>query len=68
MWFNIGDVVRLKSGGPRMTIQDIGDPSASGPKRGVTCTWFVDSDLRTGTFQPEALEYPRDPGSAFAIA
>jgi uncharacterized protein YodC (DUF2158 family) len=36
MDLKIGDVVRLKSGGPKMTIAEIGD---SDDKR-VKCIWF----------------------------
>lgn len=37
-----GDVVQLKSGGPIMTVSDIGDYSHTGlgPKEGAKCTWF----------------------------
>jgi len=40
--FNKGDVVVLKSGGPKMTVSDVGDYSgmAMGPKEGVKCIWF----------------------------
>lgn len=64
MTFNIGDVVRLKSGGPRMTIQDINDHATAGARRGVQCVWFVGTELKSGTFQSEALEYPRTPAVA----
>jgi len=36
----IGDVVILKSGGPAMTVQNIGDYSPMGPKPGLSCVWF----------------------------
>lgn len=40
--FQKGDVVQLKSGGPRMTVSDVGDYSGfgMGPKDGVKCVWF----------------------------
>ncbi|WP_350568249.1 DUF2158 domain-containing protein [Pseudomonas sp. H26/SER47-MNA-CIBAN-0231] len=45
-----GQVVRLKSGGPRMTIEQIGDFSAggfgNGPKNGAKCSWFDASGKR----------------------
>lgn len=45
---NPGDVVRLKSGSPSMTVE-----RTSG--RLVECAWFVDGQLRTGTFDADAL-------------
>ena len=39
--FNKGDQVQLKSGGPIMTIQEIGDFSMNdGIKDGAKCIWF----------------------------
>lgn len=38
-----GDVVVLKSGGPDMTVDEIGDYSQGmgmGPTNGVHCVWF----------------------------
>jgi uncharacterized protein YodC (DUF2158 family) len=47
-----GDIVRLKSGGPDMTLQR---ESAERPGRWI-CTWFVnDEDLREGYFDLETL-------------
>lgn len=39
--FEKGDVVQLKSGGPQMTVADMGDYGPVGPKNGVKCVWFV---------------------------
>jgi len=48
--FIVGTVVRLKSGGPAMTIASI---STSG----VLCVWFdKNSEAKTGNFPPETLE------------
>lgn len=43
MEFQKGDVVQLKSGGPKMTVSDTGNYSGwgMGPKQGVKCVWFV---------------------------
>lgn len=50
--FKVGDVVRLKSGGPRMTIVSL--------KAGMTsdhrCSWFEGAQPKDGHFPPEALE------------
>jgi uncharacterized protein YodC (DUF2158 family) len=37
-----GDVVVLKSGGPRMTVQNVGEskPGVTGPFTWVHCIWF----------------------------
>ncbi len=68
--FKIGDVVQLKSGGPKMTVQRImgSDNSNIGLKAGdeflkmrgfkdgdVICNWFETSSLRDGTFKMESL-------------
>lgn len=50
--FIVGDVVRLKSGGPRMTIYSI-------EGIGIICQWFItikgNQVLSNGMFQPEQL-------------
>jgi len=67
---NTGDIVQLKSGGPKMTIQRIigSDKSNIGLKaadeylkmRGfaegdVICQWFESNTLRDGTFKTSSL-------------
>lgn len=69
--FNTGDIVQLKSGGPKMTIQRIiGDYQEndglkradnliklSGYKNGdLICQWFNDNKLETGTFNAEMIQ------------
>jgi uncharacterized protein YodC (DUF2158 family) len=49
-----GMVVRLKSGGPAMTVRAITDTQAY-------CEWFSDIDRRLGTFDFSSLEEVRDP-------
>ena len=41
-----GDVVRLKSGGPLMTVDILADFAPMGPKNGVRCIWF-DGKVKT---------------------
>jgi len=58
--FEVGDVVRLKSGGPAMTVEEVGDsPLAGGPY--VHCTWFDTSSKKptSKSFKPQALEKTR---------
>ena len=46
--FKPGDVVRLKSGGPLMTVE----------KRvptGIQCTWFDGMNVMSHSFRPESL-------------
>jgi uncharacterized protein YodC (DUF2158 family) len=46
--FKVGDVVRLKSGGPNMTIGEIGDT-------GVYCQWFAGDKPSASLFDSETL-------------
>lgn len=49
--FKEGDIVQLKSGGPKMTVQDpdYGDS--------ITCSWFAGSKLENGVFKPNTLQH-----------
>jgi uncharacterized protein YodC (DUF2158 family) len=49
MEFRIGDVVQLKSGGPRMTVDFVDTHGA------LTCIWFEGQERRSQSFQPETL-------------
>jgi uncharacterized protein YodC (DUF2158 family) len=49
-----GDTVKLKSGGPVMTVQG---ESMGGE---VICKWFVEEQMMSATFVEEALE-PANP-------
>jgi uncharacterized protein YodC (DUF2158 family) len=44
-----GQMVRLKSGGPAMTVIDVVDGV-------VVCQWFERNKSHTGRFTPETLE------------
>lgn len=37
-----GDLVQLKSGGPKMTVENVGNYGgmAMGPENGAKCVWF----------------------------
>jgi uncharacterized protein YodC (DUF2158 family) len=58
--FEVGNVVRLKSGGPKMTV--VLDMGVIETRRGtkadvVTCQWFHESDgnVHSGNFRPATL-------------
>ena len=54
--FEIGEVVKLKSGGPLMTVQSMGDYSPTGPNPGVICVWFDQLKKVEDVFDPRVLE------------
>jgi len=50
--YNRGDIVKLKSGSPRMTVAGY-DPEDS---LNVTCTWFSNGELKEQSFHQDLLE------------
>jgi uncharacterized protein YodC (DUF2158 family) len=52
MDFKVGDVVKLKHGGPNMTIRA---KNAYGKYDEVETNWFVEDHLHTGTFPVDTL-------------
>lgn len=55
--FKIGDVVVLKSGGPPMTVHNLGDYSPMGPNPGLQCVWFDGAKKIEDVFHANAVEY-----------
>ena len=51
--FKAGDVVQLKSGGPKMTVTQAGDRLG---KPTVWCAWFDGPTKHQDTFPPDSLE------------
>jgi uncharacterized protein YodC (DUF2158 family) len=49
----IGDVVHLRSGGPEMTVTNVGLDGFRTPT--VWCVWFVGTKQQAGTFPPDSL-------------
>ena len=52
--FAKGDVVQLRSGGPKMTVEKV----IEAPRRDeelLVCQWFSGSKLQNGSFRPESL-------------
>ena len=66
--FKKGDVVVLRSGGPKMTVADIGDFSGFGlgPVNGVKCQWFDKTKRFEEVFDAEVLKVYTAP-RAFAV-
>jgi uncharacterized protein YodC (DUF2158 family) len=55
---NAGSTVRLKSGGPIMTIYRLHTPD-NGSKKGISlaeCQWFIDNKLENADFPVTSLE------------
>ncbi|PBP36172.1 DUF2158 domain-containing protein [Pseudomonas syringae] len=56
--FETGQIVRLKSGGPDMTVRSYR------PSNGLyTCQWFAGKKLEQGEFKTESLISPAAPSS-----
>lgn len=53
--FKIGDVVRLRSNGPRMTVTYYGASAMTGEVT-VACAWFDGNKKVEDSFPPGALE------------
>jgi len=51
--FKAGDVVQLKSGGPKMTVQHTGNGNA-------VCVWFEGNKKVEGSFNMQGLQVPRE--------
>ena len=51
MRIKIGDVVRLKSGGPKMTVQWLYPTDEA-----VRCSWFKGLDIQEAVFRVESLK------------
>ena len=50
--FNVGDIVKLKSGGPEMTIRSVPSQHADY----YICQWFAGKKLEHGNFPCDTLE------------
>jgi len=69
MSFKPGDVVQLKSGGPPMTVEQIGNDTLG--IETVWCTWSEKvgnrHEVMRETFQPVVLREYKSPSARFAI-
>jgi uncharacterized protein YodC (DUF2158 family) len=52
--FKPGDVVMLKSGGPKMTVESVGDSFGGGVR--VWVNWFEGSKKMSDSFEPNSLK------------
>ena len=64
--YKIGDVVMLKSGGPKMTVSSVPrdpDPNVLSDRGSswYSCSWFKGGSLEHGTFSEDLLIEP-EPG------
>jgi uncharacterized protein YodC (DUF2158 family) len=58
--FNKGDLVQLKSGGPKMVVSDTGDYTPMGPEDGVNCVWFDGKKSSEKVFDAATLKPWKD--------
>jgi uncharacterized protein YodC (DUF2158 family) len=67
--FKPGDLVRVKSGGPLMTVEQLGDSATYGEDF-VACVWFEKVGNKQvalkHTFSPVVLEKAEKPGPSFS--
>ena len=58
MKFKVGDIVRLKSGSPNMTVEELERPmfATPGTHTTVRCTWFAGKRHQTASFELDAIE------------
>jgi uncharacterized protein YodC (DUF2158 family) len=54
--FKVGDVVQLKSGGPKMTIVGPGNRNLGQHETHYSCTWFKDDTPEFQSFPKDALQ------------
>lgn len=54
MSYKIGDIVQLKSGGPKMTVVQEGSAGS------VWCSWFAGAKHERASFHVNALQVPLD--------
>ena len=58
MLIQVGSVVRLKSGGPKMSVMFISEGGVIGgtAEDEIHCKWFNGNDVKEDHFHPESLE------------
>ncbi|AIV05920.1 hypothetical protein LA59_10745 [Vibrio harveyi] len=53
--FNVGDIVKLKSGGPDMTVKEVRMNISDEFTGNYRCQWFAGKKLDLGDFPQESL-------------
>jgi uncharacterized protein YodC (DUF2158 family) len=53
--FKVGDIVKLKCGGPEMTVNTVGSIRSHIEAGSYRCQWFAGKKLDHGTFPFESL-------------
>ena len=53
--YNIGDIVKLKSGGPEMTVRKVNINMNDKFSGSYQCQWFAGKKLDSGVFPQESL-------------
>jgi uncharacterized protein YodC (DUF2158 family) len=55
--FKIGDMVKLRSGGPVMTVSRlVTEPQWQWQEPSVECKWFLQNALQTESFDPTIID------------
>ena len=67
MEFKIGDVVILKSSGPRMTVQNIGEYVSISHLQALNCIWFEGTKKNEDIFHPDSVEPYRPHSSNVSV-
>jgi uncharacterized protein YodC (DUF2158 family) len=67
--FRVGDLVKLRSGGPVMTVSDVPDPQASSRVNATEyeCVWFSGAKINSARFPAEVLDAAEPPAQGHAI-
>jgi uncharacterized protein YodC (DUF2158 family) len=58
--YKAGDIVQLRSGGPKMTVQRYGESNIESEGVCVWCKWFVGSKYKHESFLEDSLEPAED--------
>ena len=53
--YSVGEIVKLKSGGPDMTIKEVITSISDKPTGSYRCQWFAGKKLDNGIFPHESL-------------
>ena len=69
--FKKGDTVKLNSGGPLMTVEEVKDKYSDGVKiegYDVDCVWFIQNEPREGRFDQDMLSRNDGDDDGFIVA